>query len=107
VRTRLKPTPGILIIVPMAEETRTASGLHLPLARETSTNIGIVEAVCPPAGEAAEDYFKPGDHVVIGKWAGHEVTIQHTDGTRKRFIIVNEDSILATLEEEETSGNVS
>lgn len=105
-RTLLKPTPGILIILPMPEEDRTASGLYLVASRESSTNIGIVFACCPPADDPAE-YFQPGDHVVIGKWAGHEVTILQRDGSRQRYIIVNEDSILATLVEEAPDGNAS
>jgi co-chaperonin GroES (HSP10) len=98
-RTRLRPSPGMLVVELLQEETMTESGLHLINAKETSSHIGVVKAINPPPSDDPADYFRIGDWVVIGKWAGTEVAV----GPRKekKFLLVNEDSILATLEEED------
>jgi co-chaperonin GroES (HSP10) len=101
-RTRLVPTPGMLVISPLPEETMTKAGLHLVHQKETSSYVGEVIAYCPPADDP-EDYFKVGQHVVIGKWAGTEVSVRKGIKTNN-YLLVNEDSILAILEEEAEDG---
>ncbi len=110
-RYKISPTPGMILVSPMPEEDRTASGLYLPGARDNSIFIGKVEAINPPVSRVAgetdpDDYFKVGDMVLIGKWAGTEVSIRQNVVTEK-YILINEDSILATLTEETEDGSSS
>lgn len=104
-RTRLAPTPGMLVIEPMPEETRTEAGLYIVGSQETSSYVGTIIAVRVPVNDDPADYFKVGQQVIIGKWAGTTIKIRSGVKTRE-YLLVNEDSILATLEEEEeTDGN--
>lgn len=99
-RYRIKrPSPGMLVIQPWSEDDKSAGGIWIPATaiKEGAVVVGEVKAINPPPGDDPEDYFKVGDIVVIGKWAGTDIKL---DPRADKLIIVNEDSVLATLEPE-------
>lgn len=63
-------------------------GIYLPQGSDVETKTGIVES----CGDACKDVH-PGERVLIGQFAGHEVT--STEGI---YIVLGEDDILAVLE---------
>jgi co-chaperonin GroES (HSP10) len=104
---KLNPTLGRIVISPMPEEQKTEAGIILVAAKEHSTSIATVIAVCAPYVAAPDDMdamedgpnFKIGDIVVIGKWSGAEVTVGRGRDAQKS-IIINESDVLATLTED-------
>lgn len=95
--TTLKPTPGNLVVERLPEEEKTASGLYMVGTQEKSASVVRVLAINPPVDEDPENYFKVGDHLIVGKWQGTEVTVGR-GLSEKKFMIINESSVLATLE---------
>lgn len=94
-----QPSPGMLVIKPWTEDDKTAGGIWIPATavKEGSVTVGEVVAINPPPGDDPDNYFKVGDVVVIGKWSGTDIKL---DPRGHKLIIVNEDSVLATLEPE-------
>lgn len=94
----INPSPGMLVVAPLADEEMSAGGIWIPptvTARgQSSVTVATVERINPPKGDDPENYFKIGQLVVCGKWVGTEIEI----GDGRKYILVNEDSILATLE---------
>lgn len=97
-RYRIKqPSPGMLVVRPWQDEELSHGGIWIPSTaqREGSTVLGEVLAINPPPSDNPDDYFKVGDIVMIGKWSGTDFKI---DPRGDKLILINEDSILATLE---------
>lgn len=98
--TKLKPTPGNLVVREFPESEMTDSGrLYIPATANRQNSAKVVEilAINPPPDEDPENYFKVGDRVIIGQWQGTEVTVGTGQNAVKQ-IIINESSVLATLE---------
>lgn len=86
-----KPLADRVLVEPAAAETKTAGGIIIPDTAKEKPQRGIVVA----AGEGKKDEpttVKAGDHVLYGKYAGTEITI---DG--KDYLIMRESDIFAIV----------
>lgn len=87
----IKPIGERVLIKPIKEEEKTASGIILPGASDKEKpNLGIVIAV--GKGEKLED-IKANQTIVYNKYAGTEIK----DGEEK-YIILNGEDVLAVVE---------
>lgn len=88
---KIKPIGERVLIKPIKEEEKTASGIILPGASDKEKpNLGVVIAV--GKGEKLED-IKSNQTIVYNKYAGTEIK----DGEEK-YIILNGEDVLAVVE---------
>lgn len=93
----LKPLADRLVVKPLEQEEKTASGIILPETAKEKPQEGEVLAVGP--GRYGEDDervpmdVKVGDIVLFAKYAGTEVKIADT-----KYLILKESDILAIVE---------
>jgi chaperonin GroES len=83
-----KPLKDRVLIEPKEAEEKTASGIIIPDSAKEKPQKGVVVAV----GDGKKDEpmsVKEGDHVIYGKFAGTEITIDDKD-----YLIMREDDIL-------------
>ncbi|MCS6845704.1 MAG: co-chaperone GroES [Caldilineales bacterium] len=93
----LKPLGDRLLVKPIEQEERTASGIILPETAKEKPQEGEVLAVGPGArkddGSRMEMDVKVGDRVLYAKYAGTEIKM---DG--QKYLILRESDILAIIE---------
>jgi chaperonin GroES len=98
----LKPLGDRLVVEPLEQEERTASGLVLPETAKEKPQKGTVLAVGPGArdDEGKRIIMDPrvGNLVLFAKYAGTEIKI---DG--KKLLILKESDILAIMDDEPKS----
>jgi len=83
-----KPLKDRVLVEPKEAEETTASGIIIPDSAKEKPQKGVVVAV----GDGKKDEpmtLKEGDHVIYGKFAGTEITIDDKD-----YLIMREDDIL-------------
>jgi chaperonin GroES len=83
-----KPLKDRVLVEPKEAEEKTASGIIIPDSAKEKPQKGVVVAV----GDGKKDEpmsVKEGDHVIYGKFAGTEITIDDKD-----YLIMREDDIL-------------
>jgi len=83
-----KPLKDRVLVEPKEAEEKTASGIIIPDSAKEKPQKGVVVAV----GEGKKDEpmsLKEGDHVIYGKFAGTEISIDDKD-----YLIMREDDIL-------------
>ncbi len=88
---QIKPLSDRVLIEPIAAETITASGIHIPDTIKEKPQKGTVVAV----GNGKKDEpltVKVGDTVLYGKYAGTDLKF---DG--KDYLIMREEDILAII----------
>lgn len=101
--TKLKPTPGNLIVRELPTSEMTESGyLYIPATanRQNGAKNCIILAINPPPDEDPDEYFKVGQQIIIGNWQGTEVTVGRGKDAQQQ-IVINESSVLAIVEEED------
>ncbi len=96
---KLRPLADRLVIEPLEQEERTASGLYIPETAKEKPQQGRVIAVGPGAyregtGERIPMDVKEGDRVLFAKYAGTEVKVNG-----KELKILKESDVLAIIEE--------
>ena len=98
-KLKVRPLADRLIVEPLEQEERTASGLFIPETAKEKPQQGLVLAVGP--GAFAEDKaeriamdVKAGDKVLFAKYAGNEIKL---DG--KELKILKESEVLAIIED--------
>jgi len=95
---KLKPLGDRVVVEPVEQEEKTASGIILPETAKEKPQEGIVIAVGPgrrdEAGERIPMDVKEGDRVLYAKYAGTEVKL----GGDKKVLILRENDILAIVE---------
>ncbi len=90
-KVKIKPLADRVLIEPAQAEEKTAGGIIIPDTAKEKPQKGTVVAVGP--GKKDEPMtVKPGDHVLYGKYAGTEITI---DGAN--FLIMRESDIVAVI----------
>jgi len=90
-KVNLKPLADRVLVEPAAAEEKTASGLFIPDTAKEKPQKGAVIAV--GTGKKDEPMtVKVGDHVLYGKYAGTEITIEG-----KEYLIMRESDIFAIL----------
>ena len=83
-----KPLKDRVLVEPKEAEEKTASGIIIPDTAKEKPQKGVVVAV----GDGKKDEpmtVQEGDHVIYGKFAGTEITIDDKD-----YLIMREDDIL-------------
>lgn len=92
------PAAGYLLVKPLAEERKTASGIVLPESHEEKPQEGKVVAV---GGTMVTDYgvkmtapCREGAVIVFKKWAGSEYK---PEGEEKDYLFVKFDEVLAVI----------
>ncbi len=83
-----KPLKDRVLVEPKEAEEKTTSGIIIPDSAKEKPQKGVVVAV----GDGKKDEpmsVKVGDHVIYGKFAGTEITIDDKD-----YLIMREDDIL-------------
>lgn len=101
-----KPSPGMIVMQPWTEDEKSAGGLWIPATaqREGAVTVGTILHVNPPLGDDPEDYFQVGDIIVVGKWVGTSIKLDPRGDT---LLLVNEDAVLTTLEEDDSPNHQS
>ena len=96
-KLKLKPLGGRVIVEPIEQDEKTASGIYLPETAKEKPQEGKILAAGP--GERDEDGeripmdVQVGDKVLYAKYSGTEVKL---DG--KKLLILRESDILAVVE---------
>jgi chaperonin GroES len=96
-KLKLKPLGGRVIVEPIEQDEKTASGIYLPETAKEKPQEGKIVAAGP--GDRDEDGKRVpmdvsvGDKVLFAKYSGTEVKI---DG--KKLLILRESDILAVIE---------
>jgi chaperonin GroES len=95
---KLKPLGDRVIVEPVEQEEKTASGIILPETAKEKPQEGTVLAVGPghkdEEGESIPLDVKEGDRVLYAKYAGTEVKLEPD----KKVLILRESDILAIVE---------
>lgn len=105
---RIKPSLGNVLVEPQTEASQQGT-IHLVSFIEKETHICEVIETCDPYEAVASDrsiqqggpIYPVGTLVIIGKYNGREIkwNESHPDvKERKRYILIRESDILATLE---------
>ena len=93
----LRPMHDRVVVKRFEEETRTASGIHIPESAKEKPARGRVEAVGPGAftddGDRIQMEVEVGDEVLFGKYAGNEIEV---DGIE--YVILRENEIVGVVE---------
>ena len=93
----LRPLADRLIVEPIEQEEKTASGIILPETAKEKPQEGTVLAVGPgrkdEEGKPIPMDVKEGDRVLYAKYAGTEVKLED-----KKYLILKESDILAILD---------
>jgi chaperonin GroES len=95
-KVSIKPLADRVVILPVAEEVKTASGLVLPENVKEKPQTGEVVAVGAgrvlDSGTRIEPEVKVGDKVIFSKYSGDEVKL---DGVE--YKVIEERNVLAIL----------
>ncbi len=93
----IRPLDDRVVVEPLEAEEKTKGGIVLPeTAKEKPTKgkiIAVGEGRLLDNGKRAELLVKKGDHVLYGKYAGTEITVD-----KKEYLIIKESDILAKIE---------
>jgi chaperonin GroES len=92
----LKPLADRLVVKPLEQEEKTASGIILPETAKEKPQEGEVLATGPGRWEEDERIpmdVKVGDIVLFAKYAGTEVKIKD-----EKYLILKESDVLAIVE---------
>ena len=93
---KLKPLADRIVLVQRAAEEKTQSGIFLTASAQEKPEIYEVVEVGPGGvvdGNEVKMVVKPGDKVVVGKYAGTEIKLDEKD-----YSIVRQSEILAIVE---------
>ena len=94
---KLQPLHDRIVVEAAPQEDKTPGGIILPDTAQEKPQRGKVLAVGPgkrlDSGQIAPVDVKVGDHVLYGKYAGTEVTVEGKD-----YIILRADDVLAVVD---------
>jgi chaperonin GroES len=94
---KIRPLSDRILVKRVAEEQKTAGGLHIPDSAKEKPLQAVIVAV--GSGKIQEDgarrkpALEAGDTVLLSKYSGGEIVI---DGTE--HLILREDDVLAVIE---------
>ena len=93
----IKPLEDRVLVKPIENESKTASGIYLPEAAKEKPVRGEVIAIGPGKrldnGKRAEMSVRRGDTVFYGKYAGTEVELKGD-----KLLILRENELLGVVE---------
>lgn len=88
----IKPLDDRLLVEPVEEQNKTASGLYIPDTAKEKPRMGTVIAV--GTDEDLQEKVKVGNKVIFAKYGGEEIEV---DG--KSYKIIQRSDVLAVVEE--------
>lgn len=95
---QIRPLGSQVLIKRDETETKTASGIILPGAKEKPAK-GLVVSVGPGKynahGEQEVLQVSPGERVIFGKYSGHELMVDDVD-----HVVIEQDQIIGVLNEQ-------
>ncbi len=93
----IKPLFDYVLIRPLEEEQKTASGIVLPDTAKEKPQMGEVMAVGAGAsddsGKKTKMVVKKGDQVLYKKWAGNEIKVGNEE-----WLLVEQKDVMAVIE---------
>jgi len=96
--TKLKPLSDRVVVEPIEQEEKTASGIILPETAKEKPQEGTVLAVGPGRkdenGKLIPMDVKEGDRVLFAKYAGTEVKLPND----RKVLVLRESDVLAIIE---------
>ncbi|VAW11264.1 Heat shock protein 60 family co-chaperone GroES [hydrothermal vent metagenome] len=90
-KVSIKPLADRVLVLPMAAETKTASGIYIPDTAKEKPQKGKVVAVGPGTKDDRVT-VKIGNTVLYGKFSGTELKLDGID-----YLMVRESDILGTI----------
>lgn len=87
-KVKIQPLGTRVLIKPMSQESKTASGLYLPETAKEKPQTGEVVAV----GEDESILLKPKDKVLFAKYSGTEFKYDGVD-----YLLLESNDVLARL----------
>ncbi len=90
-KVSIKPLADRVLVLPMAAETKTASGIYIPDTAKEKPQKGKVVAVGPGTKDDKVT-VKIGNTVLYGKFSGTELKLDGTD-----YLMMRESDILGTI----------
>jgi chaperonin GroES len=97
-KLHLRPLADRVLVEPLEQEEKTASGILLPETAKEKPQEGLIVAIGP--GRLDEDgkkriemEVKLGDKVIFAKYSGSEIKIAD-----KKYLLMSEKDILAVVE---------
>ena len=88
----IEPLGARVLIRPLAQESKTSSGIILPETAKEKPQQGMIEAV--GSEEEMMTDLAVGDRILFPKYSGTEIKVDGTD-----YLIMEESDILARLSE--------
>ena len=88
---KVKPMDDRVLIEPMQQESKTASGIIIPDSAKEKPIMGTVVAV--GTDEDLQEIIKVGDKVLYAKYGGEEISVEGKD-----YKIIQRADILAVVE---------
>lgn len=99
-----KPTGWRLLLEPMQIEQVTKGGIVLPEESqqyaEAECSIGKVVRLGPDCYKAAKfsaPWCREGDYVLHARHVGQKIQVRHPDGGSKKYLLINDDDVRATI----------
>ena len=93
----IKPLFDQVLIKPLEEESKTASGILLPETAKEKPQMGQIMAIGPGSvsddGKKVAMVVKVGQKVMYKKWGGNEIKVEG-----KEWLLVEQKDILAVIE---------
>jgi len=101
----IKPVRCVALIKPDKVDDKSHGGLFLPEQTRDRMQFAVDRGEVVAVGEGFFDgLYGPipevGDKVIYDRYAGSLITILNKDGEREEFRMVNDDKIVAIIEEE-------
>ena len=94
---KIKPVGDRLVVRPVEQAEKTASGIYLPDTAQGKSYEGVVVEVGPgrtlDSGTVVPNSAKVGEHVLYTKYAGSEIKVDGFD-----LLIISEKDVLAIVE---------
>ncbi|MEE1352560.1 MAG: co-chaperone GroES [Acutalibacteraceae bacterium] len=92
----IKPVEDRVLIKAVEAEETTKSGIILAASAQEKPSIAEVVAVGPGGvvdGNEVKMYLKPGDRIIVGKYAGTQVKLDNEE-----YTLVKQSDVLAIVE---------
>jgi chaperonin GroES len=85
---KIQPLGTRVVIKPLEQESKTASGLYIPETAKEKPQSGLVMAI----GDSEDVKLKPGDKVLFAKYTGTEFKLDNQE-----YILMECNDVLARL----------
>ncbi|MFR9620546.1 MAG: co-chaperone GroES [Rikenellaceae bacterium] len=89
---RVKPLSDRVLVLPAEAEERTAAGLFIPDSAKEKPLEGTIVAAGPGTADIKME-VAVGDHVMYGKYAGQEISVDGVD-----YLMMKQSDIMAVVE---------